>query len=576
MSRLVRVSHVSFALALVGAACSGQVGDSASGPQPSNPGMPGPGGATPPGLPPPVVGPPPPSADMPGAAPLRRLTNLEYNSTIRDLLGTPGPADGSFISDQESGTSGFAKGSSINTGSDARQFLNAADTVSTTIKQKLPGLLPCQPIPTAVADQDACAKTFITKFGQRAFRRPLTNEEQGDLFDLYTAQRKADVGADFTEAMRQVVAGMLQSPYFLYRWELNGPPQKDGGLIKFNSWEMASRLSYLIWASMPDDVLFEAAAANVLQTPDQVAGQAVRMLTDAKTKVALTDFHAQLLDTEGVEGITKDPMLFPSYNPAVGQAMVGELDAFVNSVLWGPGSSGKLADLLTSTSTFANEGLAKLYGVGGVKGTNLQAVKLDPKQRAGILTQAAFLSSHGTAAIGHPVRRSVAILRGLLCIDTMIPTNREVPPLKEPLPNQTTRELFTAHSTDPFCATCHQMIDPIGFAFESFDAVGGYRTTDSGKPVDTTGHIALDGTDHTFKDAIELSGLLAQSNDVRNCMAKQWLRYGDRRREVPGEDPALKYIGDAFKGASYNVRDLIVAFTRTRAFTHRMPSPEGL
>jgi hypothetical protein len=581
MSRPDRLSQVFLAvsLALGTAACSGDISGGASNPPAGggSPGGGGAGGAGGAGQPAPVPGPPPPANDMPGTAPLRRLTNLEYNNTIRDLLGTPGPADRTFIADQESNLSGFAKGSSINTGTDARQFLNAADQVSLAVKQKLPGLLPCQPLPAAAADQDACAKTFITQFGLRAFRRPLTTEEEADLWDLYTAQRKPDIGADFPEAMREVVAAMLQSPYFLYRWELNQAPTKDGALVKFNSWEMASRLSYFFWASMPDDLLFKAAQANQLQSPDQIAGQAWRLLGDARAKDAIKDFHAQWLNVVGVEDMTKDPTLFKTYNPEVGKAMVAEMGEFVTNVLWGQNASGKLETLLTSTDSFADAGLAKLYGLSGVTGTAMQPVKLNPQERAGILTQGAFLAAHANPGEGHPVRRGKDVLGSLLCIDMAPPTNREVPPLMERQPSQTTREHFAQHSTDPFCASCHSVIDPIGFAFEIYDAVGAYRTTDVGKPVDATGKITLDGMDHTFKDAIDLSGLLAQSNDVRACMAKQWMRYGLRRREVTGEDPSLKFIGDSFKSASFNIRDLMVAFTRTRAFTHRMPSAgEGL
>jgi hypothetical protein len=569
------VSQVLIGLALAGAACTGQVSGSMTPPTGPGGGAGGAGGAG--GTNPPPVGPPPPADDTPGTAPLRRLTNLEYNNTIRDLLGTAGPADRTFIPDQESNLSGFAKGSSINTGTDARQFLNAADTVSTAIKQKLPGLLPCQPLPAAAADQDACAKKFINDFGLRAFRRPVTTDEAADLWDLYTAQRKLDIGADFAEAMRQVVAAMVQSPYFLYRWELNQAPTKDGTLVKFNSWEMASRLSYFIWASMPDDVLFKAAQANQLQTPDQIAAQAWRLIGDGRAKDAITDFHSQWLNVVGVDQMTKDPVLFKNYTPDVGKAMVGEMSAFVTSILWGQGSSGKLEDLLTSTRSFADAGLAKLYGVSGVSGTALQPVNLDPTQRAGILTQGAFLAAHANPGEGHPVRRGKDLLGSLLCIDLAPPTNREVPPLPERLPTQTTREHFITHSTDPFCALCHSIIDPVGFAFEIYDAVGAYRTTDVGKPVDASGNITLDGADHKFANAIELSKLLAQSNDVRDCMAKQYLRYSLRRREVQGEDPSLKYVGNSFKTSSFNVRDLIVAFTRTRAFTHRMPSAgEGL
>jgi hypothetical protein len=505
-----------------------------------------------------------------GQAPLRRLTNFEYSNTIRDLLGpNAGGADPSFVADQISNLSGYTKGASITTGSDARQFLDSADQISTAAMSAVTSLLPCKPIPTATADQDACAKKFITEFGLRAFRRPVTSDEAADLQALYAAQRGPDVAASFPDAMRVVVAGMLQSPYFLYRWELSGAPEKDGTLARFNSYEMASRLSYFLWASMPDQTLFDAAGRNELQTPDQIEAQARRLLKDTRAQDGLHDFVAQWLNIAGVAGFPKDPMLFKDYTPQVGAAMLKETGAFMANLMWGDKATGKLETLLTSSSSFADAGLAALYGVQGVSGSDLKPVSLPATERGGVLTQAAFLASHANAAASHPVKRGVDILARLMCIDLMPPTNREVPPVKEKRPDETTRQQFTEHSSDPFCASCHAIIDPIGFAFENYDAVGAYRTMDNGKMVDATGTVTLDGVDKPFKNGIELSKLMAQSDDVRACMAKQWTRYALRRREVVGEDPSLAQMGTKFKDSGFDLRELMFALTRTQAFTHR-------
>jgi hypothetical protein len=431
---------------------------------------------------------------------------------------------------------------------------------------------------SARADQDACATDFINKFGLKAFRRPVNPDEAQDLMDLYNAQRDAAIGADFQEAIRTVLAGILQSPYFLYHWELGQTPTKDGSLVKFNSYEMASRLSYFLWNSMPDTELFRAAGADELQDANNVSSQAQRLLQDSRSNDSIANFTMQWLEMDGVDGMTKDPVLFPNYNPNVGKSFVTEMADFVTNT-----ANTTLDSWLTSTEASVDPGLAKLYGVQGVSGQ--KQVSLNPAERAGILTRGAFLASKANAGEGHPVYRGVAVMRSLLCIDIQKPANKEIPPLPERLSTQTTREHFSAHATDAFCASCHGTIDPIGFSFEHYDATGGYRTTDVGKPVDSTGSISLDGMDHQFNDAVEMSKAIAGSSDLRSCMAKQWLRYALGRREVAadpkmnsvGEDPSLKYMGDAFSGASYDIRTLLVAFTRTTAFTHRTPAPgEGL
>jgi hypothetical protein len=192
-------------------------------------------------------------ATVPGVAPLRKLTRVEYQNTIRDLLGVgeiPAARLAAISADQDSAGSGFTRGGSVTTPPDARALLQAAEDVATAAISRMGSLLPCSPLPTAPAAQDACADQFLPAFGKRAYRRPLTDGEVNDLKALYRAQRTPDVGADFPKAVANVIAAMLQSPYFLYHWEL-GPaaPIKEGNLIKFNQYEVASKLSYLFWST---------------------------------------------------------------------------------------------------------------------------------------------------------------------------------------------------------------------------------------------------------------------------------------------------------------------------------------
>jgi hypothetical protein len=530
-------------------------------------GSPGPGGTP---SPTPGAGNLGDSMSVPGTAPLRRLTKVELDNTLRDLLGiTTSPARGNvnFTADQDSALAGFVRGGSITAPPDARLFMTTAEQVVTTAVQNLATLLPCSPLPTAVPEQDACADKFITGFARRAYRRPLAAAELDGLKALYRAQRRPEAGATFAEAVGDVITSILQSPNFLYRWELGVPATKDGALVKFNSHEMASRLSYAFWASMPDDKLFEAADGGLLATPAQIEQQARRLLADPKAKDALNDFHLQWLEIGTLSDLPKDAT-FTNYSPQVAQSMLKETREFVSSVFLGPKADGKLETLLTSSASFADASLGKIYGLKGVTGADVGPVALDPAQRAGILTQATFMTAKADASESHPIKRGDSILRRLFCIELKAPMNINIPPLPEPQPGQTTRERVSMHSMSP-CASCHVLIDPVGFAFENYDAIGVYRTTEEGKPVDASGDASVGSASFKFKNAVEFVGQMAKSKDVQDCMGTQWMRYVMKRRELPTEEASRQAALAAFSKSSFDLRELLVALTKTRSFTHR-------
>jgi hypothetical protein len=562
--------------ALAGFACTGNIdpgaGASNNGNGNTGPGGPGPGDPNKPGpMTPgnPMAGALADTSTVAGSNPLRRLTLLEYRNTVRDLLGVS--ADQvtltGITSDQASGLSGFVRGGALTTGDDARAFMNAADGATKLIAGKLDTVLPCKPIPTGAAEQGTCIDQFIEKFGGRAFRRPVAPAEAMALRKLYDTQRSADVGATFEQAVSTLVSSILQSPAFLYHWEL-GPnaPLKDGNSVRYNPYEMASKLSYLFWATMPDDKLFGLAAQGGLSSPEQIATEAQRLLGDPRAKDAIQDFHFQWLEIAGLTDMPKDPG-FTDYSPAVAKAMVNETNMFVSSVFFGPKPT--LETLFTSSTSFVDAGLAKLYGA-TAGGAGMQQVDLNPTQRAGLLTQGSFLAVKSDADVTVPPRRGETVLHRALCIDLEIPPNIVVPAVKDPNPMQTTRQRFEEHSKDPCATACHSVIDPIGFAFEKYDAVGAYRTTENSQQVDSSGTVELPKSGKiTFKDAIELSAILSKAPETRDCSIRQWLRYALGRREVDTENPSLAVLADSFQKSNYNLRDLLVSITKTRAFTHR-------
>ena len=575
-------------LAVVG--CTGSVGgkDSPGGPSPGAPGGGRPGTGTTPGngngsgggsnLPPPPPVNPAETTNLAGQQHLRRLTLLEYGNTIRDLLGVQAPASrGGGFSVDIPGTAGFVNGAKITSSVDAKQFVDASEQLATAAAGRLGELLPsgCFPAPAAANAQDDCARQFIKQFGMRAYRRPVTGAEETDMFDYYKGLRGGDVGASFPDAIKDLIAGIIQTPQFLYRWELGEAPIKDGPLFRLNSWEIASRLSYFLWASMPDGELFAAAQNGELQNLDRIAQEARRMLKDAKAKDAIRDFHLQWLDVEGLPDMQKDPS-FTAYTPETAQSMLNETAELASSILLGPQASGKLSDLFSSPASIIDARVARVYGVGNVTGDNMRQVALNPEQRAGVLTHGSFLASHADADLSHPVKRGVHIVRNVLCMELADPDGLEIPELPAPKPGQTTRERYAGHEQGA-CAACHVKIDTVGFAFENYDATGGFRTTEAGKPVDSSGTVSLPSGDIKFTRGIDFIKAVASSPELRGCVAKQWLRYVLRRQEVAEEAGSVEALDKAFESSGWDVREMLVAVTKTRAFTHRKPgADEGI
>jgi Protein of unknown function (DUF1592)/Protein of unknown function (DUF1588)/Protein of unknown function (DUF1595)/Protein of unknown function (DUF1585) len=569
MSRTGRLPRLLMGVALVGSGCTGTIGAGrTTGPDGTPVDDPGNGGGpvnTGPKPEPPKPGETP---NLAGPMPLRRLTIFELNNTIRDLLGDASNPGSTLAVDLPSAV-GYGAGAKIVTSVDARAFLDLSTKLTDTLAAKVASLLPQGCSAPAASAEDGCAKTFIKQFGLRAYRRPLQSDEEADLYALYTKQRSAEIGANFLDSIRVLVTGMLQSPYFLYRWELGGAPQKDGVLVKLNSYEIASRLSYYLWASMPDTALFDAAGRNELQTPEQISAQARRLMTDAKFKDGLSDFSQQWLGVVGLPTLEKDES-FTAYTAEVGQSMLDETANFFASLMFGPQANGKLNDLYASNKTVVDDKLAKFYGV--TAGSDGKATFKDT-ERAGILTQAAFIAAHSDGDYPHPVKQGVHVLRNVFCQDIPGPPDGLViPPLAERKMGDTTRARFEAAvAGKDICLSCHSLINPTGFAFEIYDAVGQYRTNEDGQKIDASGSVKLPSGTLTFNDGIELSKQIAQTAEARDCMSRQWLRYVLRRMETPDEAGSFKLALADFEKAGYDLRELMVSTTKTRAFTHRQP-----
>ena len=501
-----------------------------------------------------------------GVMPMLRLTNREYNNTVHDLLGDTSQPANQFASDRDP-TFEFRRAGTVAV-QDATLIRTAAESLAAAASPKLVNgqLLPCDP----TAGEDACAQKFITTFGQRAFRRPVAADEATRLTTLYTNARTT-LKLSFADAIDVLIEAMLQSPQFLYHWEASATTAniKEGSVIRLSGYQVASRLSYFIWGSMPDDMLLAAAAAGQLDTAAGVLTAARRLLADGKAKGTMDAFFSDWMALDGLAARTKDTTVYTNYTDATEAAMLAETNAFVENVVFG--GDGKLTTLLGAQYSYINSTLAPLYGA-QASGTAMTMTPLNPMQRAGLLTQGSFLALTGNADGSNPVRRGKFVYTKLLC-QQMPPPPANVPPPAPASAGGTTRQRFTTHDQNACAKGCHAAMDPIGFAFENYDGIGQYRTMDNGSPVDATGLITLDGKSESFDDAVGLMGLLSKSAEVRTCFAGEWSRYALSRTDTSDDAASLQATSAAFASDTATVQDLIAAVATMRSFRYRSLSP---
>jgi hypothetical protein len=496
------------------------------------------------------------------SAPLRRLTLREYERTVRELLGVTAPPTESFPADAIAG--GFDNNAALLNVSPllAEKYLEAAEALAGSALDNLSAILPCAP---ASVGEQACARQFAESFGRRAYRRPLLEEEVERLLRAYAA---GSAEASFADGISLMIQTVLQAPAFLYRFELGTDPNARQGLVHLSQYELASRLSYLLWGSMPSEELFAAAAAGELSGAAALATWARRMLNDPRARPALSDFYRQWLGLTALPDLTKDTERYPELDQAMRSAMDAELPAFVEHVLWS--ADRRLSTLLTAPIGFVSGPLAQLYGVQAQSSGSPALVMLDPAQRVGVLTQAGLLAVHALPNQSSPVARGKFVRERLLCqTPPSPPPDLDVTP-PEVDASKSTRERFAEHTASAACAVCHELMDPLGFAFESYDAVGRYRDLDGGQPIDTSGWVAKsEDADGPFQNVRELAEKLAASNQVRDCVATQWFRYAFGRHEGPADGCSLTSVEQAFAASGGDLVELLVAFTQSESFLYR-------
>ena len=495
---------------------------------------------------------------------LRRLTHAQYNNTMRDLLG-----DSSRLADSfppEDFINGFRN---QYPGQNASPMLTEAYS---SAAEKLAraafragdsrNLIPCK------TTDLPCRDRFLKEFGRRAFRRPVTAVELTRYQKLFSSEKQFYAGAQLA------LEAMLQSPSFLMRVEHGTDPTLQG-------YEVASKLSYALWNSTPDEALLDAAAKGLLSAPAGVEKEARRLLASEKAQDSVKEFLVDWLRLDRLNGTIRERRQYPQFTPELTVAMAEESRRLAEALIW---QRTNFMEFFSATYSYLNSDLARVYGV-NAPGTEYAKVDLPANtERAGILGHASFLTSTSKPAETSPTARGLFVREHFLCQDVPQPppgVSTNLPPLTKEKP-VTTRERLGIHLSSPSCASCHSLIDPIGFGLEKFDAIGARREklhvtvqperNSKDKPasfdldLDTSGWVAglvsTTGTSAPFNSPRELGKLLAGSAQCQECVVKQVFRYLMGRHEAAADAAAIEKATQEFRASGFQFQELLVALVK--------------
>jgi hypothetical protein len=473
---------------------------------------------------------PPARVFEPEPARLHRLTRIQYLNTLRDLLGD----ELELPTDLEVDTPIYG--------------FNSIGASSLTIAPRT-----AEQFEQAAYDM---ARRVMSSTLARA--SILTCEPRLDNSDC--------VFANANKAIEFVLAGLLQSPYFLFRVELGSAPENAEGHRPYSAYEMASRLSYLIWQSTPDATLLQAAADDALKSVEDIDKQVARMFSTPKARAGLTLFFREYLKLDRLDQLAQDADTFPQVTETLGTSMRTEILMLAEDAIFDSG--GDVRKLFDAPATFVNAELARLYTI-KAELPRRGFVRVDwpsNSPRGGILTSAGFLAINAHSNVTSPTLRGRFIRQFLLCQDIAPPPAGVVTTLPEPsgAPQTLRQRLETLHLADAQCAGCHSQMDPLGFGLENFDAIGAYRTTENGLAIDSSG--ILDGA--PFKNARELSRVIAENPKFAQCLTRMVFRHAAGHLESKGEEGSLIAVYESFVASGHDFKKLVTAVVSSDAFRY--------
>lgn len=501
-----------------------------------------------------------------GLAPLRRLTKVQYENTIADLFGGAVTPSDAFPSSQILHDYTNNPAANVVSLPHAEDLLIAAEDVAAQVVDDVAAFVPCDP-----AEGHACAEAFLDDFGPRAFRRPLRDDERTRLLAIHDEVAAVD---GFADGIGTMVTVMLQSAPFLYLVE-EGAEEVEPGVVRLSDHEIASRLSYLLWDTMPDAALLAAADAGELHEPEQIQAQIDRMLAEPqRTGPAVERFVREWMHYGGLEPFDKDIAAFPEWDETLVAALDEELSRFVQGVLWS--DTPTFAELLTSTKTEVDPTMAAFFGV-DAPASGWTGVTLDPARQLGLLSRPAIIAAHSSAGRTTPTFRGHLVRTQLLCME--IPpappdAMSNVPEYPEGATERERTEILIAHMT---CGTCHSLMNPVGLGFEHFDAIGAWRDLDvNGEPVDARGEVigGPDGVVGEFDGLPDLAAKLVADDEVSACFARHFYRHALGLSIVQTLECASEPVEQAFVEGGGDIHDLLGSLATSPAFRMRVLEEE--
>ncbi len=536
------VSLVSLAAALGGGACTATIGDRPIDESPA--------------------------AIQPAPSTLHRLTQAQYTNTLHDLLGAGLAVPTALEPDLV--IAGFATvGGSVGSVSarGIEQYEAAALQVAGEALAAGPqrdARVGCKP--QGVADA-ACAGSFLGALGRRAWRRPLTAAELGRVTSVAT--HAGTTLGDFYQGLAYGIAALLESPNFLYRVELGTPDPAHPGALRYQGYEMASRLAFFLWNTTPDDALLDAAERGELDEDAGLEAQVDRLLADPRAHDAMKNFFYERFGLSQLAQLSKDTTVFPDMSSDLGSSSQTETLTLADQLLMV--ENGDYRDLFTTRRTFVDRKLASLYGVEAPSLTSFAEVELPAHGlRAGLLGHASLMALYSHPTSTSPTLRGKFIQEVLLCasipeppanINTALPSATVAGP--------TLRDRLAQHESDAFCASCHHQMDPVGLGLENFDGIGKLRTTDNGAPIDASG--VLDGK--TFANPVALGAVVGAHPALGPCMVRQLVRYASAAPETAGEDPDIQRLAYDFADQGYRLPGLLREIALSPSFRTATENP---
>ena len=508
------------------------------------------------------------SPKNPGPFIIRRLTPVEYGNTLRDLYGVS-PSIADALPEEVIGEGYLNSISSLQ----SELFLELANKVveqivapngkpPTAVQKRLFG-----EIPPKGSDLRNAARKVAGSLARDAYRRPTTEAELDVLVDIFDLAREE--GLDYTASLAMMLKAVLISPQFLFITPY-GEIQPDQEIVPLDDHQLAARLSYLLWAAPPDSELSSLADKGELHKPETLRDQTERLLLHPRARALFDGFGAQWLRVGDLNRQVFDPDLFPQMTPAMREAMMNEVRLFFESIVRENQSVIRFVD---SDYTFLNEPLATLYGLdsSSIKGPNMLRVKLETPYRGGVLGMSATLAATSFPNRTSPVRRGVWVLEQVLG-ERVPPPPPDVPELGEQeeqsIEGLTLRQRTELHTTDPICANCHQVLDPIGFGLENFDAIGRWREKNrNGTAIDSVGELP---TGESFSNPAQLKRLLAQREaDLARNLTERLMAYALGRQLEGYDEVVIDQLMARIAEDGYRVRTIVTEVITSYLFTHR-------